>query len=500
MEPPQTARLACIGITLVACAVGCTADASTQPSIAASPVVRPPGGVAVTSSPAPSQGTQTVPVPGFTPPPSVALDGAMSAGPPQTDVGRAMPLPCAVTSVVRERCASCHGAVPIGGAPMSLLTYEDFHKPALTRPELKVYELSRKRIADATQPMPPSAQLPASELTLLDGWLAGGAIAGEAADENCSAELDPPGTTTPREDPRMGLVPLEGETCYEFPNHQEQVEGDTTPYVVRSGEHYEQFFFKAPWPEGVVASRFGGRFDNVSVLHHWLLLTSVRPLTMAGTREDSIGTQLGEGGQLVAGWAVGGNSFIAPPDVGLELPKPGTLVHTQWHFFNRGAETHDSSVVQVCTVPASSRKKLASTIWLGSEDINLRAGAKQEVSGSCTNNSKQPVSIVAFWPHMHTRGRRSHTVVQRGSGMLETTFDQPFVFDHQYYYSLSPQMVLQQGDTITTTCSFENDTDSTIYFGESSGTEMCYILTIAYPAHALENGAWTLSGVKNICL
>lgn len=500
MKPPQTARLACIGITLLACGLGCAGHASTDPLIAPLPAP-PPAHSAGVNSIAPA--VEPVGMPSDQGKPPVTSDrGAMVSSPPQQPLATATnSLPCAVTNVVRERCGACHGATPAGGAPMSLLTHQDFHKPSVTRPELKVFELSRQRLVDVARPMPPSGALVASELSALDGWLAAGAAAGGVGDEGCSAEPAQPGsTTTPGEDPRLGLIPLEGETCYEFPNHQLEVDGDTTPYVVRTGEYYQQFFFKAPWPEGVVASRFGARFDKVPVLHHWLLLTSKRPLSQAGTHEESPGTQLGEGGNLVAGWAIGGNSFVAPPDVGLELPKPGTLVHTQWHFLNRDADVQDTSTVQVCTVPASTRKHLASTLWLGSEDINLRPGTRADVSGSCTNNSKAPVSIVAFWPHMHTRGRNTRTVVTRKNGVLETTFDKPFLFDHQYYHSLSPQMLLQPGDKITTTCTFQNDTDTTLYFGEASNTEMCYILTIAYPAHALENNAWSLSGVDNICL
>jgi hypothetical protein len=41
---------------------------------------------------------------------------------------------------------------------------------------------------------------------------------------------------------------------------------------------------------------------------------------------------------------------------------------------------------------------------------------------------------------------------------------------------------------------FNNDTDRGVPFGESSDDEMCYQFALAYPAHALGNGASSLLG------
>jgi hypothetical protein len=39
-------------------------------------------------------------------------------------------LPCNVKTVVEARCATCHGAPPAFGAPMSLVTWQDFQRPS----------------------------------------------------------------------------------------------------------------------------------------------------------------------------------------------------------------------------------------------------------------------------------------------------------------------------------------------------------------------------------
>jgi hypothetical protein len=52
--------------------------------------------------------------------------GGATTGATGGSVGGAMP--CDVEKVVKSGCQGCHGATPIGGAPMSLLSLADFQK------------------------------------------------------------------------------------------------------------------------------------------------------------------------------------------------------------------------------------------------------------------------------------------------------------------------------------------------------------------------------------
>ena len=42
-------------------------------------------------------------------------------------------LPCEIRAILVSYCDSCHGAAPVGGAPRSLVTYDDLTRPDLTR-------------------------------------------------------------------------------------------------------------------------------------------------------------------------------------------------------------------------------------------------------------------------------------------------------------------------------------------------------------------------------
>ncbi len=407
------------------------------------------------------------------------------------------PLPCAVAQALITNCQKCHGTTPIGGAPMSLVHYSDFTRPAHTVPNLTVAQLAQMRLNDKVRPMPPGGTISAADLSTLNNWLAAGAPAGTAADLNCMQQMM-------MAQPDGGVPgPQPGETCYELQNHDLMTPGDKTPYVVSTGEHYEQFYFKVPWPAGSSATRFGAKFDNLAVLHHWLLFTSSKSVSLDGTHETVIGTQLGDSSQLLAGWAVGGDDVTMPSDMELELPDSG-LLNLQWHFFNStGAPANDATPIVVCTVPKGTRPHLVSMTWLGTENFNgpfgMPAHTKSSYSGTCPNDSGAPITIWSFWPHMHNLGRHMSSVVHRNNGMAETVFSKDFDFNHQVHYVNSPMVVLAPGETITSTCDFDNTTDKGVPFGPSTTQEMCYQFAYSYPAKALDNGVASLIGATNTC-
>ena len=188
--------------------------------------------------------------------------------------------------------------------------------------------------------------------------------------------------------------------------------------------------------------------------------------------------------------------------MGLELPMTGKL-NVQWHFYNSGAApAPDKSTVVVCTVPANTRPNTGSLTWLGTENFYGPFGmppGMHEFEGTCPNDSQGDITIWGFWPHMHELGRHMKSVVNRVGGMTETVFDKPFDFNKQIHYENRPEVVLKPGDTITSTCTFQNDTGGNVAFGPSTKQEMCYQFSFSYPARALENGALGLIGATNVC-
>jgi hypothetical protein len=413
---------------------------------------------------------------------------------PQNSAG----LPCDVAAVLAAKCQSCHRSPSIGGAPMPLLSVQDLQRPAVTQPSLKVHELALMRINDAARPMPPGGELDAGSRKTLADWLAQGAPAAPPTALTCSLSTPTTGLRDPND-----FAPRAGETCYEFTTHAGQTADDRTPLSVGPGEQNEQFYFKVPWPAGSVATSMRTRLDNIHILHHWLLFTTARDESLHGKHESVFGTQLGDVAELIGSWAVGGQEYQFPDDMGFELPDGGML-NLQWHYANvDSTAASDASAVQICTVPAGTRSKTLGITWLGTEYIGgpfgMPAHATSHFTGTCRNNSAGPVTIWAFFPHMHKLGRRFNALVKRADGSLEIALDKPFDYAHQVHYELDPMVTLQPGDEISSTCTFDNMTDARVAYGPQTTQEMCYLLTYAYPAGQLENRVPSLIGASNTC-
>jgi hypothetical protein len=448
---------------------------------------------------------------GQTPAASLSTGSASLDGPAAAPSGI---LPCEVSKIMVNSCQSCHGATPIGGAPMPLVTFADFHKPASTQPARRVYELVQERVHDKNRPMPPIGELTAPELAAIDTWIQGGAAAGPMTDATCDTRpTTSEGVVKEQEHSRGRITPGPNETCYEFKVHGSTTSVDDTKFAINSGEFYEQFYYDVPWPAGSVATAYATIADNPAVLHHWLLFSTNEAQAHGSHMTVPLPTLIGTDPILLAGWAVGGPNLVAPEHVGFELPNPGSrTINVQWHFYNStSAPQTDASSVQICTVPKEMRENIGGVTWLGTEDLNGNvwfggAGMPPNQESTFTTtcapgrrglSADQSIHIIGFEPHMHRIGKRMQTAVKHMDGRMETIFDKPFVFGNETHYYVDYE--LTPGQQLVTSCSFFNDNNFGVPFGESTDTEMCYQFTFAYPAHALSNGAASLLGVTDTC-
>ena len=514
-----------LSLLVVAAVAGCAAESGMQ----ANPIVIPNGQAGQGAG-----GTGVLPMHNATAgigsqPMNQPMAGATGTDPdgnnPRPGAGTA--IPCEVEKVVKSGCQTCHGASQIGGAPMPLMTLADFQAdyavkttPQMRGQTMKMHQLAKIRVNAemGTRIMPDGVPLAAADKTMLSNWLAGGAVGGTA----CAAPMNqggtgaPPvggtgGTTNPTgrgseceaEDTFAPLVAQDGEMCWEFPVHGQSGATDTSKFSVPLDESYSQFYYNVPWPADHVATRFGSRFDNLKVLHHWLAFKSSSGSPHGTVTRNVTGTTFGENAELIAGWAVGGCTTTYPADVGVKLPATGKIM-VQWHHYNHtGAPAADGSAVQICTVPQSMRPNIAGLTFLGTEDFNGLLGmgpGKQDFTTSCPNDSNAPIHIIGFTPHMHTIGSNMKTDLKRAAGGMQTTiFDKPFKFDEQVNYMLKPEVVMMPGDELITTCTFQNDTGFNVAFGQSTNQEMCYQFALAYPYGALNNGVGSLIAATNTC-
>ena len=118
-----------------------------------------------------------------------AADGGASAtgaaGSPTEPAGGAQGVPCEVSKALAAACQRCHGTVPANGAPMSLVTLEDFQTLTVGgKPRVPKWQAALNRMNGTKSPPMPPATSPITDedkQTLID-WLGDEAPAGDACD------------------------------------------------------------------------------------------------------------------------------------------------------------------------------------------------------------------------------------------------------------------------------------------------------------------------------
>jgi mono/diheme cytochrome c family protein len=418
-----------------------------------------------------------------------AADPSSELGPmPRSLTGNELPsagLPCGVQSILQQNCVKCHAATPQYGAPMPLVSYADLLAPAVSQPSRKVYDLVLERIASDTRPMPPvpNDRLSVDDRAALGAWVQGGT---PKQDELCRAieQAAPPATF-------LGVFPPE-ERC-DVPIELHANGGAEQPFEVpQEDDHYECFYFRTP-QERVQLLGIAPLIDDSRVVHHWLLYTNEDGGLEDGTRETCNGIH--PTATLLAGWAPGGPSYGFPEGVGIEIPSGDDarfILEIHYNNVARRTDARDRSGARLCGT-RTPQPNVAAVHWLGTENIFLLPG-QSDAGSTCKPDLDQPVHLLSITPHMHQLGVHSRVVLNRADGNKEMLIDKPFDFNTQIAYET--QTTLQPGDSLTATCSWNNDRGGLTRFGESTQDEMCYFFTLAYPAGSLDTGGnFLLPGV-----
>ncbi len=440
---------------------------------------------------------------------------------------------CAVKTVLANHCTSCHGAQPIAGAPMSLASWNDLVAPAKTQRSLHVFQLMQTRVRDDARPMPqaPFPRLMADEMATIDSWVAGGAQA--PVDPTCSAanggntagngggsagnggagaagDTAAAGTgaggsggaggagaagTGAAGSGAGGDWPADCDEHYKLLAHGASTPGDTTKFPVsgKGAEYYQCFYFKPPWgTDQVQAVAFRPIIDDTRVVHHWILYGND---SGNGGSDGQVGGTGCATGAFLAGWAPGNEPKSLPADVGLQIPTGASaMLGLQVHYNNTAGYTDssDASGVEIC-VTHHPRTNTAAVHWLGNPLISLPPHQTTTVTGQCTPKATTPVHIVMQSPHMHKLGVHATLIINRKDGSKQTLQDAPFDFANQQQYQV-PDVIINAGDTLTTTCQYNNTTDSTVTFGENTENEMCFNFVVAWPLDQLVSASGGLGG------
>ncbi len=245
------------------------------------------------------------------------------------------------------------------------------------------------------------------------------------------------------------------------------------------GEQYECWSFQVPADAALSVTEIQQQIPSVG-LHHYAVFTSSAPYDAAnaGPYECfSMGIDWG----LVSGGGVGTPGVKFPEGAGMPI-KAGQHIILQLHLLNATNDSLEVPSARINLVGAANPESLAQVGLLiaGTLDITLPAKTSDvAVKGGCV--LEEPLNnIFAAFPHMHQLGRRISTEIVPTTGARTTITDETWDFGDQGLYPASGSAAV--GDTIETTCYFDNTTPQDVHFGLKTGDEMCVEVLYHYPA------------------
>lgn len=367
---------------------------------------------------------------------------------------------CQARTVFRDACQTCHGSELVGGAPMSLVTYEDTQAPSVFDATKTVYEAVAARVHDAARPMPPVSHDPLSsdQLAALDAWIEAGAPNGAC------------GTTDEENAAGNEQEFAWPEECEEFYEIRARDSGGQ-PHIVKANEEKTiDFEIPVPWAgQGsgpVQALAIKPIANNKRVVHHWILFH--------------------DGFNFITSWSPGKQPETFADDVGVYMPTEGTF-RLNMHYYNVGNpnDEPDESGVEVC-LTRKPRPKTATTKMFGPFLFSINGRGRTTIDQTCTYQGTQPVHLITSSPHMHSYGVHAKFEILRTDGSVQVLDDTPFNWEDQKISKVDA--VLNQGDEVRTTCVYENNTGLPVFFGQSSTDEMCFNFARYYPMGAFDAG------------
>jgi hypothetical protein len=184
---------------------------------------------------------------------------------------------------------------------------------------------------------------------------------------------------------------------------------------------------------------------------------------------------------MLAASGVGTNDYTLPDGVGIKLHK-GEQLLINMHLFNvtdQPLEGTSGSVVKTMTDGELVHE--AESILAGPLALKIPPHTKGVVqTGMCT--MVQDATLVAIGAHAHMHATHVKVVAHSSLAGDVVVSDRDYSFDMQRIYPIDPSVQMKQGDAVEVSCTYDNDGDKALAFGDSSLAEMCFADLFRYPA------------------
>jgi hypothetical protein len=341
-------------------------------------------------------------------------------------------------------CACGQAAAPSGASPAPSSA-----TPAPPASTPQPTAASTPALPSAVTPAPvntPVTPAPASDPTAAAAG--GSAIAPPAAVASPAAPAAVGGGTAPADDPNTVLVKMDDFSvapntevfmCQDFPNPfgGADVAVGRSESTMTTGSHHLHVYYGMDSPASLTAAPCSNPNEFRPMIH---LATVPHQISDYGA----------------------GTAATLKGSVGLRFMA---------HYVNVGAEAITGSVVLKLTkVDPTTITRWVGQLHFNRVQMSLSPGSTQDVATTCTIPSTfGPIGLLNAVSHMHKHATHFVATTSSGVSLLDTTdWDEAPPVDYATPIMLNP------GDAITWTCTYQNDTDQTITYGDSAiKNEMC---------------------------
>lgn len=185
---------------------------------------------------------------------------------------------------------------------------------------------------------------------------------------------------------------------------------------------------------------------------------------------------------------VGTDDLQLPGGVALKIEQ-GQWIHLNLHLFNTNPseDLTATSGILVKTLAPEDVENEAEMVFAGNMNFTIPPG-EQTITGGCTFS--QASTLFAYWPHMHQYATHQKVTLTLGGNEM-VLHDEPFGFEEQVNFPVSPMIQVADGDRIDVECTYNNTSGGDIEFGDSSTTEMCFTGLYRYPKYSFLFGCAT---------
>jgi len=381
-----------------------------------------------------------------------------------------------VKAILDVKCTGCH--VAGGIAPFALTSYMDAktHKDAI----------NAAVVQGVMPPWPPAKacgdyqndrSLSADQSAAITAWVNAGALEGDPKD------------APPAQDPPAGLSRVD--LTLAMPEAY-------TP--TKTPDDYRCFMVDWPSQSTTYVTGFGVEAGTAATVHH-VIAYLISPANVAayqsldaadpGPGYTCFGGPGGTNAGWIGGWAPGALGSDFPPGTGIEIV-PGSKVVIQVHYNTSTAPPSPDVSKLVMKLDPTVQKKAfvmpwANPAWVTQKTMVIAAHAADATynwafdpspyMGTISKGvvmSSQPYTLYGASLHMHTRGTRAITSIQRLGSADECMLDiERWNFHWQGSYGFTQPKTVKPGDKLYLECHWNNPDAVDVNWGEGTGDEMC---------------------------